>query len=109
MTAGPPAVFQGEWNVSTFTRYIIRRLISAGVMVYIVMTVNFFIIHAAPGDPVTIMAGIEQPSKEIIEALKKKYGLDKPLIYQYLKYMSNIIRGDLGYSYVYDPKLDLDK
>lgn len=102
MTAGPPAVFQGEWNVSTFTRYIIRRLISAGVMVYIVMTVNFFIIHAAPGDPVTIMAGIEQPSKEIIEALKKKYGLDKPLIYQYLKYMSNIIRGDLGYSYVYD-------
>jgi len=47
-------------------------------MIYIVMTVNFFIIHAAPGDPVTIMAGIEQPSKEIIEALKKRYGLDKP-------------------------------
>ncbi len=91
-----------------FTSYISRRVVSALIMIFIVMTVNFFIIHAAPGDPVTIMTGLEQPSKEIVEALTKKYGLDQPLIVQYFKYFSNLIRGDLGYSYVYDqPSWDL--
>ncbi len=37
-----------------------------------------------------------------MEALKKKYGLDKPLVVQYLRYMANLLKGDLGFSYVYD-------
>ncbi len=93
-----------------FAGYITRRIVSALVMIFIVMTVNFFIIHAAPGDPVTIMTGLEQPSKQIVEALTKKYGLDKPLLVQYMKYFSNLLRGDLGYSYVYDqPSWELIK
>ena len=81
---------------------MIRRTTAVLVMIFLVMSLNFFIIHAAPGDPVTVMTGLQEPSKEIIETLKKKYGLDKPLIVQYAKYFSNLLRGNLGYSYVYD-------
>ena len=88
--------------MSNFARYLIRRITAVLVMIFLVMSLNFFIIHAAPGDPVTIMTGLENPSKEIIETLKKKYGLDKPLVVQYVKYFSNLLRGNLGYSYVYD-------
>lgn len=88
--------------MSNFVRYLTRRIISAVLLIFIVMTLNFFIIHSAPGDPVTIMTGIEQPSKEIVETLKKKYGLDKPIFIQYMKYITNLFKGDLGYSYVYD-------
>jgi len=70
-------------------------------MIFLVMTVNFFLIHAAPGGPATVMTGLEFPSKEIIEALNKQYGLDKPIAVQYLEYMGNLLRGNLGYSYIY--------
>lgn len=85
-----------------FVKYLSRRILSAALLILLVITINFFVIHLAPGDPVTIMTGLENPSKQIIEALRRKYGLDQPLPVQYLKYMSNLLRGDLGFSYVYD-------
>uniref|UniRef100_A0A832I5K3 ABC transporter permease n=1 Tax=Pseudothermotoga hypogea TaxID=57487 RepID=A0A832I5K3_9THEM len=85
-----------------FVKYLSRRILSAVLLIVLVITINFFIIHLAPGDPATIMTGLENPSPQIIEALKRKYGLDKPLVVQYLKYMTNLLRGDLGFSYVYD-------
>lgn len=85
-----------------FARYLIRRVLSAVILVFLVLTLNFFIIHLAPGDPVTIMVGLENPSKQMVEALKKRYGLDRPLIVQYLVYFGNLLKGDFGYSYVYD-------
>ncbi|MEJ5228783.1 MAG: ABC transporter permease [Pseudothermotoga sp.] len=85
-----------------FVRYLSRRILSAAVLVFLVLTLNFFIIHLAPGDPVTIMVGLENPSKQMVETLKKRYELDKPLVVQYLKYVGNLLKGDFGYSYVYD-------
>lgn len=85
-----------------FVKYLFRRIFSAALLVLMVITINFFIIHLAPGDPATIMTGLENPSPQIVEALKKKYGLDKPLVVQYLRYMANLLKGDLGFSYVYD-------
>lgn len=85
-----------------FARYLVRRIISAIILVFLVLTLNFFIIHLAPGDPVTIMVGLENPSKQMIEALKKRYGLDQPVIVQYFKYIGNLLKGDFGYSYFYD-------
>jgi len=82
-------------------KYIFRRIVAVVIMIFLVMTVNFFLIHAAPGGPATVMTGLEFPSKEIIEALNKQYGLDKPIAVQYLEYMGNLLRGNLGYSYIY--------
>lgn len=88
--------------MSHFGRFLARRIVAAVILIFMVMTLNFFVIHLAPGDPATIMTGIEQPSQEVVEALKAKYGLDQPIFVQYVKYISNLFRGDLGYSYVYD-------
>ncbi|AKI97812.1 ABC transporter permease [Kosmotoga pacifica] len=85
-----------------FGRFLARRIVAAVILIFMVMTLNFFVIHLAPGDPATIMTGIEQPSQEVVQALKAKYGLDQPIFVQYIKYISNLFRGDLGYSYVYD-------
>ncbi len=88
--------------MGNLSRYILRRLLSIAIMIFLVMTINFFLIHAAPGNPAMIMTGLENPSKEVIQALDERYGLDKPIIFQYFKYIENLSRGDLGYSYVYN-------
>ncbi|WP_165276178.1 hypothetical protein [Thermotoga sp. Ku-13t] len=45
-----------------FVKYLLRRISSAALLILIVITINFFIIHLAPGDPATIMTGLENPS-----------------------------------------------
>lgn len=54
----------------------------------------------APGDPVTMMLG-ERAKAEQVEALKAQYGLDKPPLVQYWRFLSGAARGDLGMSYSY--------
>lgn len=61
--------------------------------------VIFSIIHILPGDPIQIMFG-KTPNPELIEIVRSYYGLDKPLVEQYLSWLSNVFRGDLGVSIV---------
>lgn len=78
--------------------YIARRIIQAGVIVFLVATLSFFLLHLAPGDPFTTL---DNPN--ITEAVRQQwrtaYGLDRPLAEQYVRYLRNVARGDLGYSY----------
>lgn len=62
-----------------------------------VTLLSFSILHLAPGDPAEMMAGIES-DKEVIEAIRKEYGLDKPLYVQYLVYVKGLFHGDFGRS-----------
>ena len=87
--------------MSFFARYIIRRAISIIPMVLLIVALNFFIIHLAPGNPAQLMSGLERPSEEVIKALEQQYGLDKPLIVQLGLYYKNILHGNLGYSFIY--------
>jgi len=80
------------------TAYIIRRIILIIPMLLGVTLVSFIILHSMPGDPAQVIAGLDT-SEEIIERIKKDLGLDKPLPVQYLIFIKNIARGDLGYSY----------
>lgn len=61
------------------------------------MTLNFALIHAAPGDPVTILAG-DGGTPAYYAELRARFGLDDPLAVQYLRYMGNVLRGDFGAS-----------
>jgi len=70
-------------------------------MVLLIVALNFFIIHLAPGNPAQLMSGLERPSEEVIKALEQQYGLDKPLIVQLGLYYKNIFQGNLGYSFIY--------
>jgi len=87
--------------------YLLRRSIQLLLVIFIVLTLNFLIINLAPGDPAAIMAG-ELATKEYIEAVRKRWGLDKPIYERLINYIYNVIHGDLGYSFTYSqPVLSL--
>jgi peptide/nickel transport system permease protein len=81
--------------------YVVKRLLEIIPLIFAVVIVNFIIIHVAPGDPASIMAGMEADAA-YIESLRKKWGLDKPILDQLWIYLVNILQGDLGYSFRYN-------
>jgi len=83
-------------------KYVARRLLQAIPLVFIIMALNFLIMQMAPGDPVDfLVSGLEGASKEFIDMVKAKYGFDRPIHEQFIRYMSNILRGDFGYSFYF--------
>jgi len=75
-------------------RYTLNRLFVAFVAIFVLATLTFFLMRLVPGDP---FAGPRVPI-EVKERLRQQYGLDKPLVEQYVIYMGNLARGDFGYS-----------
>lgn len=88
------------------TTYIIRRVLWGIVVLFIVSLIVFFSLRLIPGDPVTIWAGQQAGSgggmsEEMLDQLRVKYGLDKPVPIQYLNWVKGIFQGDLGESIRY--------
>ena len=85
--------------------YIIRRLLWGFVIVTLVSLIVFFAIRLLPGDPLLIFMAQSQEmgtmSLEQIEALRAEYGLDKPIMVQYVNWVKDLMRGDLGLSIHY--------
>ncbi|OGL42727.1 MAG: glutathione ABC transporter permease GsiC [Candidatus Schekmanbacteria bacterium RBG_16_38_10] len=77
--------------------YLIRRIYLLIPVVLGVSTLVFLIIHLIPGDPVVLMLG-DSAIRADIESLRGKLGLDKPVYIQYLNFLLNLFRGDLGRS-----------
>ncbi len=75
--------------------YIARRLILTIFILFSLSIVLFVAMHAIPGDIVEVMLGIEA-TPESVAALKKAFGLDKPIYVQYLKWLSKVVQGNLG-------------
>ena len=75
------------------TRFIIRRLLSLIPTVFIIITLSFIIVHAAPGGPFSRDKNLPA---QVIENLNKKYHLDESVPLQYLRYMNDLLHGDLG-------------
>ena len=74
--------------------YILKRIALAVLTVFVVITITFFVMHAVPGGP---FLGEKALSETAMEALEKKYGMDKPLFAQYLTYLKDIVtRFDFG-------------
>lgn len=80
-------------------KFILKRIYTAFIVALVVVDLNFFIIKLAPGDPVNIMAGFDNPNEEFKMAVRAKYNLDKPLITQFFTYIYRLVQGDLGESY----------
>ena len=76
---------------------LIRRLVQAIVIIFVVATLVFVLIHLAPGDPFTFL---DNPNvTEAVRAQRRAaLGLDRPLPEQYVRYMGQLVRGDLGNS-----------
>jgi oligopeptide transport system permease protein len=80
------------------TNYILKRLVAACASMFVLITVTFFLMHAVPGNPFNPAEQKNVPPK-VLEAIRAKYGLDLPVWRQYLNYMGNLMRGDLGLSF----------
>lgn len=82
-------------------RYIAKRLISSIIVLLIVSLVVFFAMKAAPGDPAAMMLGpeaAEPEMKPVLEALRIKMGLNRPVHVQYFIWLKDLLSGDFGKS-----------
>lgn len=78
-------------------KYVLRRFIYMIVTLWVIITATFFLMKLLPGNPFGEAAAKMPP--ENLAILKAQYGLDKPEWQQYLKYLGNVVQGDLGVSY----------
>lgn len=79
-------------------RYIIKRVFSSILTIWVVITLTFILMHAIPGGP---FASEQNIPPEIEAQIKAQYNLDKPLVWQYGNYIKNLLKLDLGPSYKY--------
>src|SRR5215204_3040088 len=77
--------------------YAVRRILATIPVLAIVALVVFSILHIAPGDPAGVIAG-DQATEEQIQAIRAKLRLDLPFHEQFLLWLMNAVRGDLGIS-----------
>src|SRR5688572_18865412 len=79
--------------------FIASRLLQSIPLLICATIVIFVIMRFIPGDPVYIYAGPEAPP-ETIEIIRKDFGLDEPLPVQYIRWLSQLLQGNLGHSYL---------
>ena len=89
--------------------YIIRRLIHAIVVLILVTLIVFFVMRLLPGDPLIIYvaqtAELEAMPPEMLDQMRHEFGLDKPIVVQYINWVMGIARGDFGTSIFYREKV----
>ncbi len=83
-------------------RYLIRRLVWMVPVLFFVALATFSLMHAVPGGPFDRENRSLPPAT--IENLRRRYGLDRPLPEQFLRFLGNALRGDLGVSYQYQDR-----
>src|SRR2546421_2369472 len=80
-------------------RYVLLRVCLAVPTLVGLTVVTFFVSHLLPADMVLVNLGDQAVrSPELVEAFKHRWGLDRPLLVQYLVYEGNLLRGNLGTS-----------
>jgi peptide/nickel transport system permease protein len=77
-------------------RFVVLRLVQGVVVIFLVTTLVFFILHLAPGDPVTLLIGEARMTPEQVAQIRHFWGLDEPLALQYVHWLGNMLRGDFG-------------
>ena len=85
----------------TLLHLAVRRLVGMAAVMLIVVSIVFIIVRIAPGDPAAVMLGPEATGADVA-ALRTAWGLDRPLAVQYLAYLGQLARGDLGRSIFLD-------
>ncbi len=80
-------------------KYLLKRLGYGVITLVAISIIIFSVIHLLPGDPIQIMFG-KSPVPELIEQVRKHYGLDRPVIVQYFSWLNKVLHGDLGYSII---------
>jgi peptide/nickel transport system permease protein len=86
-------------GLTGFLRFLLRRLGTALVQLWVIATVVFSVMHLMPGDPVMLLLGAEtNPSPETVAAMRHQLGLDEPFLPQYLHWLGRALHFDFGVS-----------
>ena len=81
---------------------LIRRLLLVPILVFAVMALTYALTHAAPGDPVKIIAGARNIEPERAQQIREEFGLEGTYVERFARYVWGVVsRGDLGPSYYY--------
>jgi ABC-type dipeptide/oligopeptide/nickel transport system permease component len=83
--------------MSNILFFVIKRLLAMVVVLFLIVTVVFFLAHASPYDPIRQILGQKYNTVNAAR-LKQLFGLDQPLWKQYLNYLGGLVHGNLGYS-----------
>lgn len=78
--------------------YIIKRIFNAFIVLWIVITITFFLMHAIPGGPFTAEKSLPP---YVLHSIEERYKLNDPLYKQYGDYLCNLVQGDMGPSFKY--------
>ena len=82
------------------TQFMLARVLQGLVAILLIATVNFVLVRAAPGDPVSVLAGEAGASDaQFVAQLRTQFGLDQPITTQLATYLGKVVRFDLGFSY----------
>src|SRR5699024_8634694 len=80
-------------------RYLLKRVIYMLITLFIIATVSFFLMKMLPGSPLSAADKLSEEQQAIV---LEKYNLNDPVTVQYVRYMANIVQGDLGLSFDFD-------
>jgi len=80
-------------------KYLATRLALAIPTMLAVLTLVFFVVRVIPGDPATAALG-DYASKEAVEAMRERMGLNEPFLVQYFRFLADMLRGNLGTSMI---------
>lgn len=87
----------------SFLRYVLRRLAQAGLVLALVVVLQFLLLHLAPGDVADVIAGEAQASDPaFVEQLRRELGLDQPLPIQLLLHLQRVVSLDWGHAHSMD-------
>ncbi len=81
-------------------RFIARRLLGAIPLLVGITIISFMFMHLMPGGPDSLYARSGRMNQEQLDAIRQNMGLDQPVVIQYVRWVGNLVRGDLGNSYV---------
>ena len=90
--------------MTSYLKYLLQRLLSFAGVVFIAILINFIIPRIMPGDPISSILmrlsfqGATYGTEELVEEYKKMFGLDKDIFTQFICYLRELLRGNLGYS-----------
>ena len=87
------------------TAYLIRRALHAVIVLFGVSLIVFLLLHLLPGGPARASLGL-RANPTSIRAFNAQYGLNQPLPIQYVVWMSQVLRGNLGFSYKLNQSVD---
>ena len=79
--------------------YLLRRLIQSALILLGVSFITFFLLYVLPADPVRQIAG-RSATPQTVENIRQQLGLDQPFVVQYWRYLSGLVQGDMGRSYL---------